>query len=90
LLVPYPYAVDDHQTANAAELIEAGAARLLPQAELDAPRLADELETLAMDRPQLLAMAVAARAVARPDATDAVVAACLRAAGLTADRRWAA
>jgi hypothetical protein len=43
-----------------------------------------------MDRPQLLAMAVAARAVARPDATDAVVAACLRAAGLTADRRWAA
>jgi UDP-N-acetylglucosamine--N-acetylmuramyl-(pentapeptide) pyrophosphoryl-undecaprenol N-acetylglucosamine transferase len=90
LLVPYPYAVDDHQTANAAELIEAGAARLLPQAELDATRLADELETLAMDRPRLQAMAVAARAVARPDATDAVVAACLRAAGLTADRRWAA
>jgi len=90
LLVPYPYAVDDHQTVNAAELIEAGAARLLPQAELDAPRLAEELETLAMDRARLQAMAVAARAVARPDATDAVVAACLRAAGLTADRRWAA
>ena len=90
LLVPYPYAVDDHQTVNAAELIEAGAARLLPQAELDAPRLAEELETLAMDRPRLLAMAEAARGVARPEATDVVVAACLSAAGLASGRGVAA
>ncbi len=90
LLVPYPYAVDDHQTANGAFLVAAGAARLLPQAELDAPRLADALVSLAADRAGLLAMAEAARGVARPDATDAVVAECLRAAGLSAHAGWAA
>ena len=53
-------------------------------------RAGRELETLATDRPRLQAMAEAARGVARPEATDAVVAACLRAAGLTADRGWVA
>ena len=90
LLVPYPYAVDDHQTANAGFLVSAGAAHLLPQAELDAERLAGELGALAANRPRLLRLAEAARGVARPEATDAVVAACLRAAGLAADREWAA
>ncbi len=87
LLVPFPYAVDDHQTANAGELVAVGAARLLPQAELDAARLAEELTVLAGDRPRLLAMAEAARGVARPGATAEVVAECLRAARLAGPTR---
>jgi UDP-N-acetylglucosamine--N-acetylmuramyl-(pentapeptide) pyrophosphoryl-undecaprenol N-acetylglucosamine transferase len=90
LLVPYPHAVDDHQTANAGHLVALGAARLLPQAELDARRLADELQVLAADRAGLVAMAEAARGFARPDATEAVVAECLHAAGLTRHAGWVA
>jgi UDP-N-acetylglucosamine--N-acetylmuramyl-(pentapeptide) pyrophosphoryl-undecaprenol N-acetylglucosamine transferase len=82
VLVPFPHAVDDHQTANAGYLVAAGAAELLPQSELDGARLAARLEALAGDRPRLLAMALAARGVARPAATDLVAAHCLRVAGL--------
>jgi UDP-N-acetylglucosamine--N-acetylmuramyl-(pentapeptide) pyrophosphoryl-undecaprenol N-acetylglucosamine transferase len=82
VLVPYPHAVDDHQTVNAAQLVEVGAARLLPQTDLDAARLATELESLARDRSQLLAMATSARRTARPEATGVVVAQCLYIAGL--------
>jgi UDP-N-acetylglucosamine--N-acetylmuramyl-(pentapeptide) pyrophosphoryl-undecaprenol N-acetylglucosamine transferase len=82
VLVPFPHAVDDHQTANAGYLVAAGAAELLPQSELDGARLAARLEALAGDRPRLLAMALAARSVARPAATDLVAAHCLRVAGL--------
>lgn len=80
LLVPYPHAVDDHQTRNAAALVEAGAAELLPQARLEAPLLAARLAALAGDRVRLLAMATAARGLARPDAAEAVADACLEAA----------
>ena len=76
VLVPYPHAVDDHQTRNAAFLAEAGAARLLPQSELCAEALARLLEGLAGDRPGLLAMARAARERARPDATARVADCC--------------
>jgi UDP-N-acetylglucosamine--N-acetylmuramyl-(pentapeptide) pyrophosphoryl-undecaprenol N-acetylglucosamine transferase len=72
LLVPFPAAVDDHQTRNAEYLVERGAARLLPQGEgLDA-RLASEIERLGDDRAQRMAMAVAARAIATPDAAERV------------------
>ncbi|MBX3725726.1 MAG: undecaprenyldiphospho-muramoylpentapeptide beta-N-acetylglucosaminyltransferase [Xanthomonadales bacterium] len=80
LLVPYPHAVDDHQTRNAAALVEAGAAELLPQARLDPPALAARVAALAGDRVRLLAMAVAARGLARPDAAEAVADACLEVA----------
>lgn len=73
ILVPYPHAVDDHQTANARFLADAGAAILLPQAELTAERLA---EIRRMPRSQLLQMAERARDLARPDATAAVAATC--------------
>lgn len=82
VLVPFPHAVDDHQTVNAGHLVAIGAARLLPQTELDGARLAEELETLANDRSRLLAMATAARAAARPEATGVVTAQCMRVAGL--------
>ena len=74
VLVPFPHAVDDHQTANAAFLADAGAAILLPQRELTPQRLAALLGTL--DRPRLLEMARRARGLGKPDATRAVVRCC--------------
>jgi len=80
ILVPYPHAVDDHQTANARYVSGTGAAVLLPQSELDAARLAGLLTELAQDRGCLLAMAEQARRQARPDATSEVGGFCLEAA----------
>jgi UDP-N-acetylglucosamine--N-acetylmuramyl-(pentapeptide) pyrophosphoryl-undecaprenol N-acetylglucosamine transferase len=74
VLVPYPHAVDDHQTANARFLADAGAAVLLPQRELSAERLAELLG--GFDRVRLRDMARRARSLARPDATSAVAIAC--------------
>jgi UDP-N-acetylglucosamine--N-acetylmuramyl-(pentapeptide) pyrophosphoryl-undecaprenol N-acetylglucosamine transferase len=87
LLVPFPYAVDDHQRVNGQFLVEAGAAVMVIEKELTPERLADELQRLA-DRPRLLAMAEAARSVARVDAAAAVADACLELVG--EDRRTAA
>jgi UDP-N-acetylglucosamine--N-acetylmuramyl-(pentapeptide) pyrophosphoryl-undecaprenol N-acetylglucosamine transferase len=84
ILVPFPHAVDDHQTQNAAWLVRAGAAELVPQDALDADGLAARLERLLSDRDLLLAMAESARRVARPDATAALEQACLAAAGARA------
>ncbi|TDY01148.1 undecaprenyldiphospho-muramoylpentapeptide beta-N-acetylglucosaminyltransferase [Thiohalophilus thiocyanatoxydans] len=78
VLVPYPYAVDDHQTANARYLEEAGAARLMPAREFNAERLAAVLrELLEQGRDNLLAMAERARQRAMPDATRIVGQRCL-------------
>jgi UDP-N-acetylglucosamine--N-acetylmuramyl-(pentapeptide) pyrophosphoryl-undecaprenol N-acetylglucosamine transferase len=74
VLVPFPYAVDDHQTYNARFLSEQGAAVLLPQKELNAEKLAQLLRE--MTREKLLAMAQAARNLAKPDATQQVVRVC--------------
>ena len=49
VLVPYPYAVDDHQTQNAESLLNVGAAVLMPEAKLTAQTLADELLSLTKD-----------------------------------------
>lgn len=76
IFVPFPHAVDDHQTANARHLEQAGAARVVQQAELDAARLAELLAEL-NDRQKLLDMAHRARQQARPDASDRVAAVCL-------------
>jgi UDP-N-acetylglucosamine--N-acetylmuramyl-(pentapeptide) pyrophosphoryl-undecaprenol N-acetylglucosamine transferase len=74
VLVPYPHAVDDHQTANARFLADAGAAILVPESELSAERLAGLLA--GFDRVWLGDMARRARSLARPDATSAVARAC--------------
>jgi UDP-N-acetylglucosamine--N-acetylmuramyl-(pentapeptide) pyrophosphoryl-undecaprenol N-acetylglucosamine transferase len=79
VLVPFPHAVDDHQTSNARFLAEAGAAVLVQQRELSARRLADLL--IGFTRERLLAMAVRARSLAKPDAAAAVAAVCRAAAG---------
>ena len=77
ILVPYPHAVDDHQTHNARFLVDAGAAKLLPQQDLSAEGLANLLWTLCGDRTEVLRMAEAARAVAVSDAAAVVGRACL-------------
>ena len=74
LMVPFPHAVDDHQTTNARFLSERGAALLVPQSELDADRLAALLAGL--DRDGLLAIARRARELAKPDAAARVADAC--------------
>ena len=74
VLVPFPFAVDDHQTRNARFLSEQGAAILLPQKEWSAEKLAQLLRELT--REKLLAMAQAARSLAKPDATAQVAQIC--------------
>lgn len=77
ILIPYPYAVDDHQRANAEVLVEAGAAHMILDAELTPERVSQVIRTLVTHRQQLAAMARAAAALGRPDATTAVVRECL-------------
>jgi UDP-N-acetylglucosamine--N-acetylmuramyl-(pentapeptide) pyrophosphoryl-undecaprenol N-acetylglucosamine transferase len=75
VLVPFPHAVDDHQTANAAFLAGRGAAVLLPQRELSPSRLAALVRS--MDRATLLDMARKARALGKPEAARTVAARCM-------------
>ena len=79
VLVPYPHAVDDHQTVNARFLADRGAALLIPQSEFTPARLADVLA--GATREKLLAMAQRARTVGKPDATLAVAKVCMELAG---------
>jgi len=72
ILIPFPSAVDDHQTANGQYLVDAGAALMFSESELTAQALAEQLNSL--DRDTLKIMAVAAHSVAKRDATDRVVA----------------
>ena len=81
LLVPFPHAVGDHQSMNAAFLAERGAARVIPQKQLSSGSLAGVLMELFDDRSKLLALAHAARSLARPDATERVAGFCLEAMG---------
>jgi UDP-N-acetylglucosamine--N-acetylmuramyl-(pentapeptide) pyrophosphoryl-undecaprenol N-acetylglucosamine transferase len=78
ILVPYPHAVDDHQTHNAQFLVDAGAAQRVADATLTGESLAGLLRPLLADRARLLAMASAARAVARTDAAERLYQACLQ------------
>ena len=75
ILVPFPHAVDDHQTANARFLAEQGAAILIQQRELTPEKLAGLIASL--DRPKLLEMARKARALGKPDAAALVARRCM-------------
>jgi len=84
MLVPFPFAVDDHQTANARYLSDNGAALLLPQTELNAERLKEILTGFVRDckengRCELLQMANNARALAKPLAVKQVADLCMEA-----------
>ena len=75
VLIPYPFAVDDHQTGNARYLAQVGAAVLLPQPELNAERLVSLLS--GFTRESLAAMADKARAMGKPEATRRLAQACM-------------
>ncbi|WP_295405463.1 undecaprenyldiphospho-muramoylpentapeptide beta-N-acetylglucosaminyltransferase [uncultured Thiocystis sp.] len=77
VLVPYPFAVDDHQVGNARYLSDAGAARLVIQRDLSQAGLTALLTELLGDRASLLAMAERARGLAQPDAAARIAASCL-------------
>jgi UDP-N-acetylglucosamine--N-acetylmuramyl-(pentapeptide) pyrophosphoryl-undecaprenol N-acetylglucosamine transferase len=77
ILVPFPYAIDDHQTHNARYLSEAGAALLMSQTELTPERLAEAIEALCRQPGRLTAMSEAALALAKPDAARTVADICL-------------
>ncbi len=79
ILVPYPHAVDDHQTHNARFLSDHGAAVLIHQRDLSAKKLADLLADLS--REKLLEMAITARSRAKPEATRVVAEACIELSG---------
>ncbi|MCB2017577.1 MAG: undecaprenyldiphospho-muramoylpentapeptide beta-N-acetylglucosaminyltransferase [Hydrogenophaga sp.] len=82
MFVPFPHAVDDHQTTNARFLVDAGAAWLVPQTDFTPRALADRLRSL--DRAQLMEMAGKAKQMEKTQAVAAVVAACERLAKVEA------
>ena len=85
ILVPFPAAVDDHQTRNANWLVQAGAARVVSEQGLGSARLAEEISALlSAGRVRLLAMAESARSVAIVDAAERVAKLCLEAEGARA------
>jgi UDP-N-acetylglucosamine--N-acetylmuramyl-(pentapeptide) pyrophosphoryl-undecaprenol N-acetylglucosamine transferase len=79
VFIPYPYAVDDHQTANAAALVNAGAALMIKEKELSADSLAKILQDLMANRIKLRAFADAITAFAKPQAAKDVANVCIQA-----------
>ncbi|HQU14899.1 MAG: undecaprenyldiphospho-muramoylpentapeptide beta-N-acetylglucosaminyltransferase [Chromatiales bacterium 21-64-14] len=82
ILVPYPHAVDDHQTRNARYLVERDAALLVAQRDFDEAWLAACLREFHPARRRLMEMACAARGAGRPQAARQVATLCREAAGL--------
>ncbi|MEO7775402.1 MAG: undecaprenyldiphospho-muramoylpentapeptide beta-N-acetylglucosaminyltransferase [Steroidobacteraceae bacterium] len=81
VLVPFPAAVDDHQTHNGAFLVDQGAAILISDRDLSVEKLGAELQRLCAGRGKLLAMAERARLVAKPQAAEDLLRTCLSLAG---------
>jgi UDP-N-acetylglucosamine--N-acetylmuramyl-(pentapeptide) pyrophosphoryl-undecaprenol N-acetylglucosamine transferase len=77
LLVPFPFAADDHQTVNARSLVQAGAAQLLPEKELTGQKLADTLRALEADRSKLAGMSRASGLLGRPEAAREIADVCV-------------
>jgi len=81
IFVPYPAAVDDHQTANARAMVEAGAAEIIQQADMTDDSLAGILRRFLASRDELLRRARQARSLAMPDSLSRITRHCLAAAG---------
>jgi UDP-N-acetylglucosamine--N-acetylmuramyl-(pentapeptide) pyrophosphoryl-undecaprenol N-acetylglucosamine transferase len=81
LFVPYPAAVDDHQTANARPMADVGAARIIPEASLTPQLLADLLREWLQSRAALQERAIRARGLATPDSLKRITEVCLQQAG---------
>lgn len=80
ILVPFPFATADHQSANAEWMRAGGAATVIPDAELDPERLAREVGTVLADEARLQEMSAAARRLAKPDAARRIADQVLEAA----------
>ncbi|MEN8259947.1 MAG: undecaprenyldiphospho-muramoylpentapeptide beta-N-acetylglucosaminyltransferase [Pseudomonadota bacterium] len=81
ILIPFPYAIDDHQTENGKFLVDAGAAIMIPQSEFEAPRLGEALAQFTHNRQRLTAMGQAAGSLAKLDATQQIAGICLAEVG---------
>lgn len=77
ILVPFPFAADDHQTVNAHSLVDAGAAILIAEKDLTAQRLADEIRALDADRGKLARMSRASGVLGRPEAAREIADVCV-------------
>ncbi|RDX36459.1 undecaprenyldiphospho-muramoylpentapeptide beta-N-acetylglucosaminyltransferase [Kangiella sp. HD9-110m-PIT-SAG07] len=80
IFVPYPHAVDDHQTHNARYLANQGGALIIQQHDLDEQSLARQITALANDKSRIIEMAIIAKSLAKPQATQQVAEYCKRAA----------
>jgi UDP-N-acetylglucosamine--N-acetylmuramyl-(pentapeptide) pyrophosphoryl-undecaprenol N-acetylglucosamine transferase len=76
ILVPYPYAANDHQTLNARALVDAGAALMVGNGDLNGARLSEMLGQLCADPARLRKMGERASALAKPDAAETIVKLC--------------
>lgn len=83
VLVPYPYATDDHQTKNAATMVAHGAAELIPDSEVDGERFGNVILDLLGDAGRRATMSDASRTLGRPHAAEELVALARTAAGVT-------
>ncbi len=81
VFIPYPAAVDDHQTANAGPMTDAGAATIIQERDLDARSLADVVARWLRSRDELKVLAGKARSLAMPDALERITELCLEQAG---------
>jgi UDP-N-acetylglucosamine--N-acetylmuramyl-(pentapeptide) pyrophosphoryl-undecaprenol N-acetylglucosamine transferase len=80
LLIPFPYAIDDHQTINGQWLVNSGAAEMLPESNLTAQKLADFIKKIATNRGQCIAMSQCAKTIAKLGAADRVAEVCMEVA----------
>ncbi len=81
LLIPYPFAADDHQTTNADYYVQAGGAMVFPEHELDGDQLSREITALIRDRERLQTMAAGMKSRGKADATEKIVDLCEQLAG---------
>jgi UDP-N-acetylglucosamine--N-acetylmuramyl-(pentapeptide) pyrophosphoryl-undecaprenol N-acetylglucosamine transferase len=84
ILIPFPHATDDHQAVNARALVDAGAALMFREAELDGPILAEQIRKLAKDPALLKKMEKAAGLLGRPEAAKELADVCVK----MMSRRW--
>ncbi|MDX2349571.1 MAG: undecaprenyldiphospho-muramoylpentapeptide beta-N-acetylglucosaminyltransferase [Porticoccus sp.] len=77
ILIPYPHAIDDHQTRNGEWLVKQGAAELIQQADMTAEKLVAVLGSWLGSKEKLRAMAVSARQLAKPNVAEAVADVCM-------------
>jgi UDP-N-acetylglucosamine--N-acetylmuramyl-(pentapeptide) pyrophosphoryl-undecaprenol N-acetylglucosamine transferase len=79
-LIPFPYAIDDHQTVNGQWLVDSGAAEMLSESNLTAEKLADYIKQIANNRDQCVAMSQCAKKIAKLGAAERVAEVCLEVA----------